>query len=210
MNVESSKFAPDFFGAAATELESVGIPMNDHPRSVVALRPIIPGIAPGLELIGFKSRCVATLIDGAIVVSLTTALIFMLELLLKEQVLSITPEALVAIRSGILIVAPWLYFAGLEAAPTQGTIGKLFVNARVARLDGQPIGFTRATFRYFFKALSVILLPVMPLSALVAYKFERKQTIHDMFAGTIVPFRPAIDYVQTIVRPNAALGTNRL
>ena len=40
MNVESSKFAPDFFGAAATELESAGTPMNAHPRSVVALRPI--------------------------------------------------------------------------------------------------------------------------------------------------------------------------
>lgn len=37
MNAESSKFAPDFFGAAATELESAGTPMNAHPRSVVVV-----------------------------------------------------------------------------------------------------------------------------------------------------------------------------
>jgi uncharacterized RDD family membrane protein YckC len=86
----------------------------------------------------------------------------------------------------VMVVVPWIYFAGLESAPTQGTVGMLFSNARVSTLDGQRIGFVRASLRFVVMLLTVLVLPAIVISLLIALRFERGQAIHDMVARTLV------------------------
>jgi uncharacterized RDD family membrane protein YckC len=54
---------------------------------------------------------------------------------------------------------------------------------RVTDLDGNRIGFGKATGRYFAKILSALILGIGFL--MVAFT-ERKQGLHDMLAGTLV------------------------
>jgi uncharacterized RDD family membrane protein YckC len=87
---------------------------------------------------------------------------------------------------GIILLASWIYFAGLMAAPTQGTVGMLFSNSRVSTLSGDRIGFVRASWRFCVMAVTVLVVPAMVVSVLLTLKFERRQAIHDMAARTLV------------------------
>jgi uncharacterized RDD family membrane protein YckC len=83
----------------------------------------------------------------------------------------------------VSIAAGWLYNALLESSSWQGTVGKKLLGLRVTDLDGQRIGFGRATGRYFGKILSGIICFVG--FVMVAFT-EKQQGLHDMMAGTLV------------------------
>lgn len=80
-------------------------------------------------------------------------------------------------------VLAWLYFAACESSPWQATLGKLALGIRVTDLQGQRIGFLRATGRYFGKLLSAFMLCIGFL--MIAWT-QRKQGLHDMLAQTLV------------------------
>jgi Tfp pilus assembly major pilin PilA/uncharacterized membrane protein YeaQ/YmgE (transglycosylase-associated protein family) len=80
-------------------------------------------------------------------------------------------------------VIGWLYFALMESSAGQGTIGKRVVGIVVTDLNGDRIGFGRATGRYFGKILSSIILLI---GYLMAAFTQRKQGLHDMLASTLV------------------------
>ncbi|HLJ53688.1 MAG TPA: RDD family protein [Chthonomonadaceae bacterium] len=80
-------------------------------------------------------------------------------------------------------VAQWLYFAGFESSVKQATPGKMALNIMVTDLDGNRIGFGRATGRYFGKIVSSIILLI---GYFMAAFTEKKQALHDMMAGTLV------------------------
>jgi len=80
-------------------------------------------------------------------------------------------------------VINWLYFALLESSSKQATLGKMALSMRVTDLQGQRIGFGRATGRYFGKIISAIILYV---GYMMAGWTEKKQALHDMMAGTLV------------------------
>jgi uncharacterized RDD family membrane protein YckC len=96
-------------------------------------------------------------------------------------------EALAAVAGllgglvGALIL--WLYFALMESSGTQATLGKMALGLAVTDAAGRPIGFGRATGRYFGKILSTIPLC---LGFVVAGFTARKQALHDLVAGTLV------------------------
>ena len=77
----------------------------------------------------------------------------------------------------------WLYASIMLSSPMQATVGKIVMNIYVTDLQGRRIRFGRATVRFIASiASSLILLLgylIMPLTA-------RKQTLHDMVAGTLV------------------------
>jgi uncharacterized RDD family membrane protein YckC len=65
----------------------------------------------------------------------------------------------------------------------QATPGKMVFGLRVATADGAPIGFGRATGRFFGKIVSGMIFNVGYL--MVAFT-SRKQGLHDMIANTVV------------------------
>jgi uncharacterized RDD family membrane protein YckC len=77
----------------------------------------------------------------------------------------------------------WLYDALLTSSPMQATPGKMVFGLRVATADGEPIGFGRATGRFFGKIVSGMIFNVGYL--MVAFT-SRKQGLHDMIANTVV------------------------
>ena len=83
----------------------------------------------------------------------------------------------------VAIVAGWLYNALMESSSWQGTVGKRVLGIRVTDLDGNRIGFGRATGRYFGKIISSMICAVGFIMVLFT---ERKQGLHDMMASTLV------------------------
>jgi uncharacterized RDD family membrane protein YckC len=77
----------------------------------------------------------------------------------------------------------WLYEALLNSSSMQATPGKMVFGLRVTTLDGQRIGFGRATGRFFGKIVSGMIAYVGFI--MVAFT-ERKQGLHDMMASTLV------------------------
>jgi uncharacterized RDD family membrane protein YckC len=78
------------------------------------------------------------------------------------------------------------YKAGMESSSLQGTLGKMAVGIKVVDLQGERISFPRALGRYFASFLSSLILGVGYLLPLFT---EKKQTLHDMIAGTLVKIK---------------------
>lgn len=151
-----------------------------------------PFVLPGCRLIAYADRCKAAGIDAGLVCALASFMVTAAHLLrayVPQDDLGLDDTSMTAILIVLPFAVSWLYYAGLEGSPTQATVGKLFVDARVRTIDGKPIGFIRASMRFFVKALTVALLPVVLVSALLAYRFERRQAIHDLIARTLVVTR---------------------
>ena len=81
------------------------------------------------------------------------------------------------------MVAGWLYYACLESSGLQATIGKLAVGVKVTDLEGCRIGFGQATGRYFAHLITLLTIGV---GYAVAVFSKKRQTVHDMIAGTLV------------------------
>ena len=77
----------------------------------------------------------------------------------------------------------WCYFSGMESSPLQATLGKWLVGIYVTDIEGNRIGFGKATGRFFSKIISGIILTV---GYWLAGFTEKKQALHDMIAGSLV------------------------
>ncbi len=80
-------------------------------------------------------------------------------------------------------VPSWLYQALLMSSGWQATVGQRLLGLRVAGLDGGRISFARASGRYFASVLSGALLLAGYFMMLFT---QRRQTLHDRLAGTVV------------------------
>ena len=87
----------------------------------------------------------------------------------------------------VLLIA---YFIVLEGGETGQTLGKKAMGIRVVSLsDGGPIGYGRATIRFFGRYVSQLLIG-LPLGYLWMLWDKEKQTWHDKFADdVVVPIR---------------------
>jgi len=81
------------------------------------------------------------------------------------------------------IAATWLYFALFESSRWQATLGKRAVGIMVTDMAGRRLSFARATGRYFASWISGMILNI---GYIIGAFTERKQTLHDMIAGTLV------------------------
>jgi len=84
----------------------------------------------------------------------------------------------------LLLFGSWLYEAFMESSSYQATVGKMIFGMKVTDLNGNRISFERATGRHFAKWLSGVILGIGYI--MVAFT-ERKQGLHDILAGTLVP-----------------------
>jgi uncharacterized RDD family membrane protein YckC len=76
-----------------------------------------------------------------------------------------------------------IYFAGMHASKWQATIGKKVLGLVVTDLKGNRISFWRGLGRYFAMAF---LSSILMVGYLVAAFTEKKQSLHDLIAGTFV------------------------
>jgi len=83
----------------------------------------------------------------------------------------------------ISIVGAWLYEALMVSSSTQATLGKMALNLKVVDVNGQRLGFGRATGRHFAKMISSLILAIGYIMA--AFDPE-KRALHDRIAGTRV------------------------
>ncbi len=120
---------------------------------------------------GFIKRAVAAIIDGLILGTLGRWI----------GLLIFSPEDLRL--AGFSALLGWIYYGLMESSQHQATIGKMFMKIKVTDLDGNRVSFMKATIRHFSKILSVITLGI---GFLMAIWTDRKQTLHDMVAKTLV------------------------
>jgi len=154
-------------------------------------------VATGPRYASFWLRLAAYLID--------LTLIYIVQGVLAVGVVMMGPHEfnVVAVFYGLInftlisAALAWAYFALFESSPMQGTVGKYALGIYVTDRHGGPIGFWRASARYWLKLLSSLSLMV---GWIIAAFTPRKQALHDLLAGTVVLSRA--DYM--VPRPNAA------
>ena len=114
-------------------------------------------------------------------------------------------------------VIQWLYYAWFESGGWQATPGKRLMGLRVTDLAGNRISFSRATGRYFSKAISGMIICI---GYIMIGLTDKKQGLHDKIAGTLVlrgkvggeetyggaPLSTSDDRETTIVVPSSNSG----
>jgi uncharacterized RDD family membrane protein YckC/type II secretory pathway pseudopilin PulG len=148
------------------------------PASAVSDRPGEDAQAPPA---GFWVRFAAAILDNIVLGVAAFALGYVLGLALRGVA---DPDVVESVSGLAGMLIGWLYFASLESGERGATPGKRALGLQVrSAANGGPIGFGRATGRYFARFVSLILLYIgylmQPFTA-------RKQALHDMLAGTVV------------------------
>lgn len=124
-------------------------------------------VSPTFVYGGFWRRFVARVID-------------VLLLLIPTIVLSM----IIPVAAGVILGL--LYWPVFDASRIQGTPGKFFMGLVVTDEQGGRIDFKRSITRYLLSWVSGLMLCVGYLFNLFT---PRRQTFHDMFAGTLVLVR---------------------
>lgn len=91
--------------------------------------------------------------------------------------------SIIAAYGIVLIVIPWLYFAGFESSRSQATPGKLLMHIVVTDMTGNKPTFARVTLRHFAKFVSAL---VIFIGFLMIGLTQRRQGLHDRIAGCLV------------------------
>lgn len=132
---------------------------------------------------GFWKRLVALVIDTLVILiaSGVIGLALGIVMAVTAPIDQLGVGELLANLSGLLL--GWFYYAGFESSPAQATPGKQLLGLRVTDLGGQPIGFGRASGRYFARILSSLILMI---GYLMAAFTARKQSLHDLLSGCLV------------------------
>jgi uncharacterized RDD family membrane protein YckC len=131
---------------------------------------------------GFWQRFAASFIDSLVlmVVGLVVGVAFGLMMVAAG---SDDPVILEALGNLIGLLLGWIYYALMESSSKQATLGKMALGIKVTDLDGNRIGFGKATGRHFGKIVSALILCIGYLMMLWS---PRKQTLHDVMAGCLV------------------------
>ena len=98
-------------------------------------------------------------------------------------------EAITAFLGATLTVAflallgSWFYYALMQSSSRQATLGQLALGLRVTDLEGRRVSFARASGRHFATVLTGL---TFGIGYLIMLFTTRKQTLHDLVAGTVV------------------------
>jgi uncharacterized RDD family membrane protein YckC len=98
-------------------------------------------------------------------------------------------EAIAAVLGASLTIAflallgSWFYYALMQSSSRQATLGQLALGLRVTDVEGRRISFARASGRHFATVLTGLTIGIGYLMVLFT---TRKQTLHDLVAGTVV------------------------
>jgi uncharacterized RDD family membrane protein YckC len=91
--------------------------------------------------------------------------------------------SIIAAYGLLLVIVPWLYFAGFESSRSQATPGKVLMSLVVTDMQGSKPTFARTTLRFFLKFISALIIFV----GFLMIGFTKKhQGLHDRIAGCLV------------------------
>ncbi|MFY9799763.1 MAG: RDD family protein [Methanoregula sp.] len=91
--------------------------------------------------------------------------------------------SIVAAYGVVIIIIPWLYYAGFESSRSQATPGKLLMHIVVTDLEANKPSFARVTLRHFAKFISTL---IIFLGFLMIGLTKNRQGLHDRIAGCLV------------------------
>jgi uncharacterized RDD family membrane protein YckC len=149
-------------------------------------------VVPAVTYAGFWRRFWALVIDSILISMVTVPMQMMVGIpwaFSMRQMSDFDPDRLMSmIGAGLLVkaaqvVLSWAYVALMQSSSRQATLGMMALGIRVTDLEGRRISFARATGRYFASFLSDLTLGI---GYLVQLFTQRRQTLHDMVAGTLV------------------------
>ena len=80
-------------------------------------------------------------------------------------------------------IVSWLYFAAQESSGWMATLGKRAMGLAVQGVDGRQLSFSRASIRWAGRWASSLILG---LGYVLAAFTDKRQTLHDLIAGTVV------------------------
>jgi uncharacterized RDD family membrane protein YckC/Tfp pilus assembly major pilin PilA len=126
---------------------------------------------------GFWRRFAALVLDSLVIFLPVVLLAVLVDIFAPRLGESDWPINLVS------MLASWLYFALTQSSPAQASPGQRALNLKVTDLMGNRISFARASGRYFASLLSGLTLFIGYLLNLFT---ARRQTLHDLIAGTVV------------------------
>jgi uncharacterized RDD family membrane protein YckC len=143
---------------------------------------------------GFWLRFVAFIIDAIVLgfVGWIVTIPFMASMDLRSILMGhppTSPEELIPLMGMLFkvilirMILQWLYYALMESSAWQATLGKKALGLEVTDLQGNRIGFGRASGRFFGKILSALILWI---GFIMVGFTEKKQGLHDILAGTLV------------------------
>jgi uncharacterized RDD family membrane protein YckC len=131
---------------------------------------------------GFGARFAAFLIDGAVVaVGVTVISVIMMLFFIfggGKNVLALW--AFIVVFAAVLTM---IYRVALESSGLKGTVGKRVMGLIMVDRRGRKVSLLRATWRFVVEVFSTVLLLI---GYLVALTNSRRQTLHDLAAGTLV------------------------
>lgn len=145
--------------------------------------------APALPYAGFPKRAVAWLIDGLLVITMSLGTAAILGIIIGLTVYPLCPDVSMASAIatytgyGVGLAVYLLYYVGFECSHLQATPGKLVFSLRVTDLKGNKITPSRSLYRLVGKFLSGFLFC---FGFFLCGITERKQTLHDILAHTLV------------------------
>lgn len=135
---------------------------------------------------GFWIRLVGYLIDSVVIIVPAIVISAVLGWPTALDVLQNTSPQLLpgTFKTGALtVILGILYHGIMESSKWQASIGKRVFGMTVSTMDGDRIGFIRASIRYLLKFL---MIGLFPLILVVVGLNERKRGIHDFIADTRV------------------------
>lgn len=147
-----------------------------------------------LVLAGVGGRFVAMLLDGLIYGALIGIPVGLAFALFVGDIASMDPADAENARAGMLVpviitlvavVGLWILIPMQLAGPKAGTWGKQIMGLKVLTTEGKRLSFGKAFLRLLVQQLLTAGI-TCGLGYLTALFTKRKQTLHDMLAGTVV------------------------
>jgi len=117
------------------------------------------------------------------VISFTACLAFGLILAPLLAKNAIDQQDLESQLNGIGYLVQWIYFAAMESSSLQATLGKMAFGLKVTDIDGNRIGFWKASGRHWGKLISLLLFGI---GFVMIFFTQKKQGLHDQMAGCVV------------------------
>jgi uncharacterized RDD family membrane protein YckC len=129
-----------------------------------------------LPYAGFWIRVGAYLVDGILlgIVNFAIAKAFISDYSFMEPNLAAT---------GINSVLGIAYFVLMESSEKQATLGKMLLNLKVGKANGERLSVANALGRYFAKIISALILCI---GFMMVGWDDKKQGLHDKIANTYV------------------------